>query len=74
MLKSYKNCFENERKIKRRSFLTERERKTFEKLSASASGAQKISFERTRPKNSRLLDFCELTKGQSFARLRAIPS
>ena len=34
--------FENERKIERRSFLTEceRERKVFEKLSASASGTQ----------------------------------
>ena len=39
MLRNYKIFFENERKIEQRSFLTkrERERKTFEKLSASAS-------------------------------------
>ena len=40
MNKNFKNIFENERKIERRSFVTERERerKTAEKL--SASGAQ----------------------------------
>ena len=42
MPKNYQNFFENERKIERRSLLAERERerKTFEKLSASASDAQ----------------------------------
>ena len=42
MHKNFKKSFENERKIERRSFLTERERerKTIEKLSASMSGAQ----------------------------------
>ena len=44
MNKNFKNIFENERKIERRSFVTERERerKTTEKLSTSASGAQKF--------------------------------
>ena len=42
MPKNYKKSFEIERKIERRSLLAERERKTFEKL--SASGAQKLSF------------------------------
>ena len=36
------NTFENERKIEWRSFLTERERKAFEKMSVSASGAEKL--------------------------------
>ena len=42
MHKNFKKSFENERKIERRSFLTERERerKTIEKLSASMSGTQ----------------------------------
>ena len=52
MHKKFKNFFENERKIERRSFVTERERerKTAEKLSASASGAQnfRMSAERER--------------------------
>ena len=38
MRKNFKKSFENERKIERRSFVTERERKNAEKL--SASGAQ----------------------------------
>ena len=52
MYKNFKKSFENERKIERRSFVTkrERERKTAEKLSASASGAQnfRMSAERER--------------------------
>ena len=50
MHKNFKKSFENERKIERRSFVTERERKTAEKLSASASGAQnfRLSAERER--------------------------
>ena len=42
MRKNLKKSFENESKIERRSFVTERkrERKTAEKLSASTSGAQ----------------------------------
>ena len=46
MPKNYQNFFENERKIERRSLLAERERerKTFQKL--SASGAQNYPSER----------------------------
>ena len=42
MHKNFKKSFENECKIERRSFVTERERerKTAKKLSASVSGAQ----------------------------------
>ena len=42
MHKNFKKSFENERKIERHSFVTEREQecKTIEKLSASTSGAQ----------------------------------
>ena len=56
--KNFKESFENERKIERRSFVTERERehKTAKKLSASKSGAKKLRlsasannfFERTK--------------------------
>ena len=50
MHKTFKKSFENERKIERRSFVAERERerKTAEKLSARASGAQnfRMSAER----------------------------
>ena len=52
MYKNFKKSFENERKIERRSSVTkrERERKTAEELSASASGAQnfRMSAERER--------------------------
>ena len=52
MLKNFKKSFENERKIEQRSFVTERqrERKTAEKFSASASDAQnfRLSAERER--------------------------
>ena len=48
MHKIFKKSFENERKIERRSFATER--KPIKKLSASASGAQnfRLSAERKR--------------------------
>ena len=51
MHKKFKNCFENERKIERRSFVTERERerKTAEKLSASTSNI----FERTKAQSAK---------------------
>ena len=48
MPKTYKKIFENERNIERRSLLAEheRERKTLEKLSANASGAQNYPSDR----------------------------
>ena len=54
MHKNIKKSFENERRIERHSFVTERERerKTAEKLSARTSGAQNfcMSAERERKK------------------------
>ena len=54
MHKNFKKSFENERRIERHSFVTERERerKTAEKLSARTSGAQNfcMSAERERKK------------------------
>ena len=48
MHKNFEKSLENESKIEQRSFVTERERerKTAEKLRASASGAQNLQSER----------------------------
>ena len=46
MLKNLKKSFENERRIERRSFVTERERKTAKKLSASGAQNSCLSAER----------------------------
>ena len=64
MHKNFKKYFENERKIERRSFVTERERerKTAEKLSPSASGAQNFrkSAERERKRKQFFLSALKL--------------
>ena len=48
MHKNFKKSFENERKIERGSFVTERERKTAEKLSSSGVQNFRMSAERER--------------------------
>ena len=50
MLKNFTKYFENDRKIERRSFVTERERenKTAERLSASGAHNFRLSAERER--------------------------
>ena len=70
MLKNYKINFENGRKIERHSFHTERERerRNFEKLSASASGAQKFPSERW-VRGASASRFSERTKALAISRV-----
>ena len=46
ILLTNKKTFENQQKIEQHSFLTELERKTFEKLSMTASGDKRFHSER----------------------------
>ena len=62
MHKNFKKSFENERKIERRSFVTERERKTNEKLSASSAQNFRLSAERESASN-----FFERTKALDWS-------
>ena len=48
MHKNFKKPFEKQRKIERHSFVTERERKTAKKLSASGAQNFRLSAERER--------------------------